>query len=1010
MIPDNCPFRPALASVLFLLVFAAVSRPQTPQEPTPLVVGTPLEREIEGGQKHLYIMTLAAGRFVRIKVLQLGADVVVKVLDTAGADAEYDIDPREVGEEPVETTSGAGGEYRLSVETRQRNTKGKYRILLTEIRAASRSEMAVDESRRLLTEANRLWRAGDYSAAQPYAERALAIREKELGPDHFAVSQALVILANIRSDNGEFEASEGLYLRSISIREKLRGRDDFTLTPLLNNLGALYKDRGEYRKARELFERTLKIREASLGPDHLLIASVLVNLGSVIKDLGDTDGAARAYTRALEIREKALGPESAEAALVLSNLGNLYRDPERAEKYYLRVLAIREKLLGADHAEVGQTLYNLAVTYSGAGDFAKALPLAERSLAIFEKRLGPSHPLTSFPLNLLGIIYKNTGEYQRAENVYLRSIDIKERSQGRFHPYLGGVFANLAGLYILTGDIPKALAAQSKANTIFEYNVALNLVVGSESEKFSYLRTLADYESRTLSLHTQNAPDSEAAAELAATTILQRKGRVLDALSDDLASLRRRFGDEDRLLLDRFNKTTASLVGLVIGGSGGDSADFESKVRELEIERERLESEISRRSAGFYEQSRPVTIDAVRAAIPADAALVEIAVYRTISPKASEFSLENPDSSDFGPPRYAAYVIRRDGKIGWADLGDAGPIDAATNAFRRALRDPKSTDFRARGRDLYRLVMQPVRQFAGKSAHLLISPDGLLNLVPFEAMVDENDRFLVESFVISYLTSGRDLLRLGIDRKERSSPIVFANPTFGPSKPSKTGNRKVRSGLGRALDETFFAPLAATDLEARSIASIFSDARVLSGSGATESALKQIAAPSVLHIATHGFFLGDDSVAGADRRTSNPLLRAGLAFAGANRRADGSDDGILTGLEASGLNLWGTKLVVLSACDTGVGEVRNGEGVYGLRRAFILAGTETLVMSLWPISDLVTRDLMSGYYRRLKSGSGRIAALRAVQLEMLANPKRAHPFYWAAFIGTGEWGNLAGER
>jgi CHAT domain-containing protein len=191
------------------------------------------------------------------------------------------------------------------------------------------------------------------------------------------------------------------------------------------------------------------------------------------------------------------------------------------------------------------------------------------------------------------------------------------------------------------------------------------------------------------------------------------------------------------------------------------------------------------------------------------------------------------------------------------------------------------------------------------------------------------------------------------------------------------------------------------------------------GAQATESALKQAAAPQILHIATHGFFLEEtaggnlpDAVRGLKNRGKfeNPLLRSGLALAGANSRRDTGNDGILTALEASNLNLWGTSLVVLSACDTGLGEIRNGEGVYGLRRAFVLAGAESLLMSLWSVSDLVTRELMTNYYKNLKQGMGRGASLREVQLAMLRRPEREHPFYWASFIQSGNWSNLDGRR
>jgi CHAT domain-containing protein len=183
---------------------------------------------------------------------------------------------------------------------------------------------------------------------------------------------------------------------------------------------------------------------------------------------------------------------------------------------------------------------------------------------------------------------------------------------------------------------------------------------------------------------------------------------------------------------------------------------------------------------------------------------------------------------------------------------------------------------------------------------------------------------------------------------------------------------------------------------------------VLAREQARKSALTDVKAPRMLHIATHGFFVQD-----AKHKIGNPLLRSGLALTGANLRSANAaerEDGILTALEASNLNLWGTKLVTLSACDTGVGEVRNGEGVYGLRRAFFLAGAETLVMSLWPVSDYVTREMMSAYYSGLRKGLGRGEALRQAQLAMLTRRNRQHPFYWASFIQAGEWANLDGRR
>jgi CHAT domain-containing protein len=244
-----------------------------------------------------------------------------------------------------------------------------------------------------------------------------------------------------------------------------------------------------------------------------------------------------------------------------------------------------------------------------------------------------------------------------------------------------------------------------------------------------------------------------------------------------------------------------------------------------------------------------------------------------------------------------------------------------------------------------------------------------------------------------------------------------------------------------------FSRLKGTAEEAEAVGAVLPGVRVLTQARATESALKQVSGPRVLHVATHGFFLADQPPGPAEgargiklgsagggqrvlRQAENPLLRSGLALAGANvGRSAGGEDGILTALEASALDLWGTELVVLSACETGVGEVRNGEGVYGLRRALVLAGSESQVMSLWQVADEATRDLMTAYYRRLLAGEGRTEALRRVQLEMLkgtgrvaggrsrelvlkgsvAEAERGHPYFWAAFIQSGDWRPLGGQ-
>jgi CHAT domain-containing protein len=358
------------------------------------------------------------------------------------------------------------------------------------------------------------------------------------------------------------------------------------------------------------------------------------------------------------------------------------------------------------------------------------------------------------------------------------------------------------------------------------------------------------------------------------------------------------------------------------------------------------------------------------------------------------------------------------------------------------LSDPQRRDVQQLTRAVDEKVMQPIRALLGEATQLLISPDGELNLIPFAALVDEHGRYLIQRYSLTYLTSGRDLLRMQVARQSKSPPVVVADPAFGD--PASIAGREESSGVGASnrvridYSQVFFGPLPGVNEEVRALRELLPNASFLTRERATKAALQAVVAPSILHIATHGFFLsepvaqvspqgntanalsgsGAGGVTGAQSQTrsisatariENPLLRSGLALAGANLRRN-SDDGILTALETSGLNLWGTKLVVLSACDTGIGEVRNGEGVYGLRRALTLAGAETQLMSLWPVSDRSTRDLMIGYYKRLVQGQGRAEALRSVQLQMLQDKSHAHPYYWASFIQSGEWANLQGKR
>lgn len=713
-------------------------------------------------------------------------------------------------------------------------------------------------------------------------------------------------------------------------------------------------------------------------------------------------------------------------------------------------------------AEQARQLAKRAAELRNDGRYDEAVPLTEQALSIVEKALGPNDSQVAVILTFLALLHDSRGDYGRAESLLRRALNIDEKVLGSNHPEVARFLINLAWLYEAKGDYARVMQCIQRSLEINERNLNLILATGSENQKQIYLDSLSAETDLAISLHIRFTPSDERAARLALTTILRRKGRALDAMTDQLAALRQHASAQDKQLLDQLAAARSQLAAIQLSSKAQVSPEARrAEIARLETTIERLEDEAGRRSAEFRSSSQNVTLEAVRAALPADAALVEIMAYHPADVKATN------RSELYAQPRYAAYVLRRDVPTPqFVDLGVVDSLDAASSGLRSALQDPRRSDAKDLARSLDERLMRPVRQLLGPTRHILLSPDGALNLIPFAALVDERGQYLVENYMISYLTSGRDLLRLQAAHQGDAAPVVLADPLFDltgtaaarpPVMQPPTDSAKHSNGSPRQKEEApesrrsadfaalTYQPLPGTAAEARALRVLLPDAQFYLQRDATEAALKRVRGPQLLHVGTHGFFLTDQTFEtngqqvrglGLDtestgaihpRLRENPLLRSGLILAGVKQGRSGArEDGVLTALEASGLDLWGTKLVVLSACETGLGDVRNGAGVYGLRRALVLAGSETQVMTLWQVSDIATRDLIINFYERLQKGEGRAEALRRVQLAMLKGEalnstrgtrglalggsstaaRRNHPYYWAAFIESGAWGSM----
>jgi CHAT domain-containing protein/Tfp pilus assembly protein PilF len=896
------------------------------------------------------------------------------------------------------------------------------------------AQEALKEANELNQQVMKLYQAGKYAEAIPLAQRMLAITEQILGPTHPAVAQSLNNLAMLYKETGQYAKAEPLYQRSLAIKEKALGPIHPAVAAGLNNLAGLYQTTGQYAKAEPLYQRSLAIAEQALGPAHPDVATSLNNLAALYRTMGQYAKAEPLYQRSLAIREQTLGPTHPDIAVSLNNLALLYQttgEYAKAEPLYERSLATYEQILGPAHPAVGQSLNNLALLYVTMGQYAKAEPLYQRSLAIREQALGPTHPDVAQSLNNLAELYRATGQYEKAEPLYRHSLAIYEQALGPAHPDVALSLANLAGLEAALHHNGQALDHFTRSLRIEDRHIQEVFSFTAEEQQLAFIESIKWPSLAFLSfIHQRFSTDRRALRE-GLDLVLRRKGLVFDAQARTQQVLRGRMSADARQEFDRLSDARSRLAQLLLNRPQAMTAEeYRARQAALREQIERSESRLAKASAVIAKElkRRTVTVEAVAAQLPPRGALVEFVKIRDVDFMKGEWK----------GWRYLAFVLAASGEVRLVDLGDADALERRitdTLAQVRGALDARGAVVPERAarttralQDLYARLWAPLEGALGSADRVVLSPDGALNFVPFAALTAPDGRLLIERYRPAYVTGGRDLI--GVDdaaMPPESDLVLAANPAFGGALSASSGG----DGAPRSRDfGGQFQPLPGTEREAAEIPPLVADRTgrklVLHGERATETAVKQTRSPRILHLATHGFFLADEAqdlpadarggffardlaVHGRApaRRPENPLVRSGLALAGANHAAEitEGDDGILTALEITGMDLYGTELVVLSACNTGVGEVKNGEGVFGLRRAFALAGAQTLLMSLWPVGDEVTADQMKAFYKNLHRLPP-ADALREAQLETIAALRaryhgEAPVELWAPFILQG---------
>lgn len=679
----------------------------------------------------------------------------------------------------------------------------------------------------------------------------MTITEKAFGAENPTFGLLLNQLGTLYRARGNFRDSKSLLLRAAEILEKNRGDHSPELAQLYSNLGMIYSHDGDYLEAGRRLRLALGLKEETVGPDHLDLTPILANLAVLHWLMGDAPSAEGYFRRSLGILEKAFGPNHVNVGVALAQLGTLYAwedEPDKAEPTLLRAIEILEKERPEGHGDVGFALVALAKLYSDREDYEKAERQLLRAKAILEY---PGQGGVGIIPVLVGLgnVHFVRGEYAEAESKLNSALAVCERELGPNHPGVVTILHNLAIVSEAQNRPARAVELITRADDVSERHLARNIGAGSERQKLLYVSSLSDELDHTITLHVRFAPKDRQALRLALTTLLMRKGRTLDVMTDIIRTLRRDEEQDDELrgALDALADARSRYAARIHEGAGDTPPEkYRAEVEDLAARVEKLEARVGTRDPQF--RARPVTLEEIKDALPRDAALVEFSAYNPFDPKTGEWQ----------SPRYVAYILKGTGELDFADLGDADGIDEQVVNFRKSLRGAEA-GYRKHARVLDELVMRPVRERLGKVDKLFISPDSGLNLFPFAALVDENGRHLLENYFITYVTSGRDLLRLKNPLPSRQGPLVITNPNFDADVNVAGPDAKAGGGAGgRRRSKEFqdhFSSLAGFAAEGTEVGKLLPDAVVLSEAQATEAAVKKVRGPRVLHLNTHGFFL-----------------------------------------------------------------------------------------------------------------------------------------------------------
>ncbi len=897
---------------------------------------------------------------------------------------------------------------------------------------------------------------GDYVRAERYYRLGLASNVKRLGASHPVVAHNLRYLADMYIRKGSYAEARRLFQRALVMYRKAYGTNHIQVAVALNSLADVDKRDGKYARAGTQWKRCLAIMKKTMGAGHEETATILNNIAELHQLKGDYRRAEQGYRAALAIYKKRLGKKHPFVTLALNNIAtNFYmqRRFAEAEKLYGQVLRVREATFAKDHPWIGLSLNNLSAALLKQNKLKRAEPLLKRAYAIALKRYGKKSLQISTELNNLAMLAHRKGEYKRSEKLLRRVLKLQIPRLGDRHQDIANTETNLANTLVAARKSREAWRRRQRAFGIGLWRAERMLPLMSEWSRELYLAKFLRSYQMLLTQAVQLAKREPRVAARALALTLRYKGLLLGSLRRQRELVYASRDPKLRRLLETRNGAVRYLNNLIAQGQGRlVSAAHRRRLKVARQAQERAEDNLSRATAGRIAiPPRPTVKQLARGLRPGEA-LVELVAFEAYNFRSTRKQLR------WKPPRYAAFVLRPGGAVSLVDLGSAKQLDKRIGSYLLAVKRAIGVSHR-RGKPfakawlnrfskpIYQQVFAPLLPKLRGVKRLWVGPAGKLSLVPLGALAQPSGKYLAERFELHLLSSGRDLLRRGRAPGKAAAKgllgvrgaVALVAPAYGRGKGAKAASfralgwsrrqtRRLRKRLGTILRRR--------SRGGRGVVT------VLSGRKATEARLRGIKRPVVLHLYTHGFYRPDPApAAGRTMDSKGPrsspaaaMRRSGVALAGANtggppkprvkrrRRRRGrpapprvkpaagatstvaADDGILTAVEAGTLELGGTELVLLGACQTGVGETRVAQGVYGLRRALLYAGARSLLVSLWTVPEKQTRQMLFTFLQELGRGRSRSEALKRAQDKV--RRKNPLPYFWAGFVLVGEPGPI----